>query len=511
MTGTTPNRSNQQDHHEYISSLNNTPRILRFQARLADAATNLRYQSQHDDDLYLEPSSPLSASSESTVDRLDHHFDDSTSDNPFLASPSAKQAAIKRRRSIKSARAIEVEIDPEDSPMRNRSVSRSRRSSTVSSVTSFDDTPSLYPIGSLDEKLANAANDSSSQKRTQRTLNGFGSVSRAKRRKLKVRNVVDPKMWTHSQDSMDSPVRVKADNDEYSNLVVNKQTESNNPRRRIRGSKRDTMQVVMGTPFPHRSHAKQRQSRPQDYLDAKLNRLRQTTSATELDLSSHNIVPDSLEEVLQSESFSIRQSSQKSIDIIDGDLLSLSQPLSFSYPDTVLTTPESNQEDESSLKIYIGAEQDLASHSSGLDIAENPPSKEAELHIDIRASPSVSVVQASTTDAVDERIKELPEHHSPSPSYIHHSPSMPDTSSEAETDDTLPFEEASTGVLADDQPTAVSTSAESTSGNVENTGDIYPEPDNELASSEVHSDDAKQPSSSYLRQLASSMSRFILG
>ncbi|CAO3689200.1 unnamed protein product [Umbelopsis ramanniana] len=511
MTGTTPNRSNQQDHSEYISSLNNTPRILRFQARLADAATNLRYQSQHDDDLYPEPSSPLSASSESTVDKLDHLLDDSTSDNPFLASPSAKQAAIKRRRSIKSAKAIEVEMDPEDSPMRNRSVSRSRRSSTVSSVTSFDDTPSFYPIGSFGEKLASAANDNSAQKRTQRTLNGFGSVSRAKRRKLKVRNVVDPKMWTHSQDPMDSSVRVEVDKEESSNFVMNKQTESDNTRRRVRGSKRDTMQVIMGTPVPHRSHAKQRQSRPQDSLDAKLNRLRQATSATELDLSSHNIVPDSLEEVLQSESFIIRQSSQKSIDSIDGDLSSLSQPLSLSYPDTLLTTPESNPEDKSSLKIDTGAEKDLPSYSSGLDMAENTPSKGSELHIDTRASPSVRFVQASPTDTTGEQINELPEHHSPSPSYTHQSPYIPDTSSEAESDDTLPYEEASTGALVDGQPTAASTSAESISGHPENTGEIYPESDDELASSEVHGDDAKQPSSSYLRQLASSMSRFILG
>jgi hypothetical protein len=445
------------------------------------------------------------------VDKLDHLLDDTTSDNPFLTSPSAKQAAIKRRRSIKSAKAIEVEMDPEDSPMRNRSASRSRRSSTVSSVTSFDDTLSFYPIGSLGEKLASVANDSSAQKRTQRTLNGFGSVSRAKRRKLKVRNVVDPKMWTHSQDPVDSSARVEVDQDESSNFVVNKPTESDNTRRRIRGSKRDTMQVIMGTPVPHRSHAMQRQSRPQDSLDAKLNRLRQATSATELDLSSHNIVPDSLEEVLQSESFIIRQSSQKSIDSIDGDLSSLGQPLSLSYPNTLLTTPESNPEDESSLKIDTGAEKDLSSYSSGMDKAENTPSKGSELHIDTRASPSVRFVQASPTDTGNEQINELPEHHSLSPSYIHQSPSTLDTSSEAESDDTLPYEEASTGALVDDQPTAASTSAESTSGNLENTGEIYPESDDELASSEVQGDNAKHPSSSYLRQLASSMSRFILG
>jgi hypothetical protein len=271
------------------------------------------------------------------------------------------------------------------------------------------------------------------------------------------------------------------------------------------------MQVIMGTPVPHRSHAMQRQSRPQDSLDAKLNRLRQATSATELDLSSHNIVPDSLEEVLQSESFIIRQSSQKSIDSIDGDLSSLGQPLSLSYPNTLLTTPESNPEDESSLKIDTGAEKDLSSYSSGMDKAENTPSKGSELHIDTRASPSVRFVQASPTDTGNEQINELPEHHSLSPSYIHQSPSTLDTSSEAESDDTLPYEEASTGALVDDQPTAASTSAESTSGNLENTGEIYPESDDELASSEVQGDNAKHPSSSYLRQLASSMSRFILG
>jgi hypothetical protein len=507
MTGTSPNRPNQQDHSEYISSLNNTPRILRFQARLADAATNLRYLSQPDDDMYLEPSSPLSASSESTLDKLDHLIDDSTSDNPFLVSSTAKQAAIKRRRSIKSAKAIEIEMDPEDSPMRNRSVSRSRRSSTVSSVTSFDDIPSVYPIRSFGEKLANAANDNSAQKRTQRTVSGFGSVSRAKRRKLKGRNVVDPKLWTHSQDSAESSVRVEVDEDDSPDFVIKKQTEGDSTRRRIRGNKHDSMRVIMGTPVPNRSHAKHRHSRPQDSLDAKLNRLRQTTSATELDLSSHNIVPDSLEEVLQSESFIIRASSQKSVDSIDGDLSSLSQPFSLPYPDTSLTTPD----DESKLEIDPRTEKDLPSQSSDFDVAEKTPSNGAEWHIDARVSPSVQLVQASPTDTVDEESNEVREYHSPSTSYIHQSPSTPDITSEVDSDDTLPYEEASPVALVDSKPTVASTSVESTSANLDKGGEIYPESDDESASSELHGGSAKKPSSSYLSQLASSMSRFILG
>ncbi|KAI8584581.1 hypothetical protein K450DRAFT_216996 [Umbelopsis ramanniana AG] len=508
MTGTSPNRPTQQDHSEYISSLNNTPRILRFQARLADAATNLRYLSQPEDDMYLEPSSPHSASSESTLDRMDHLIDDSTSDNPFFTSPSAKQAAIKRRRSIKSAKAIEIEMDPEDSPMRNRSVSRSRRSSTVSSVTSYDDTPSVYPIGSFGEKLASAANDNSAQKRTQRTVSGFGSVSRAKRRKLKVRNVVDPKLWTHSQDSTEASVRAEIDEDDSPTFVMKKQTDGDNPRRRIRGNKRDSMRVIMGTPVPHHSHIKHRHSRPQDSLDVKLNRLRQTTSATELDLSSHNIVPDSLEEVLQSESFIIRASSQKSIDSIDGgDLSSLSQSLPLSYPDTSLTTPESTLEDETKLEIDTGVGKDSPSQNSDLDVAESTPLKGSELHIDTSVSPSVQLIQASPI--VDEHSSELQENPSPSTSYIHQSPLTPDTSNAVESDDTLPYEEASTSV--DDKPAVASTSVGSTGGNLDKGTEIYPESDDESASSELHGASAKKPSSSYLSQLASSMSRFILG
>ncbi|KAG2174593.1 hypothetical protein INT44_006856 [Umbelopsis vinacea] len=509
MTGTSPNRPTQQDHSEYISSLNNTPRILRFQARLADAATNLRSLSQPDDDMYLEPSSPLSASSESTLDKLDHLIDDSASDNPFFTSPSAKQAAIKRRRSIKSAKAIEIEMDPEDSPMRNRSVSRSRRSSTVSSVTSFDDTPSVYPIGSLGEKLASAANDSSAQKRSQRTISGFGSVSRAKRRKLKGRNAVDPKLWTHSQDSIESAVRAEIDEDDSPTFVVKKQTESDSTRRRIRGNKRDSMQVIMGTPVPHHSHAKHRHSRPQDSLDVKLNRLRQTTSATELDLSSHNIVPDSLEEVLQSESFVIRASSQKSIDSIDGDLSSLSQP--WADPDTSLTTPESTLEegDASKLEIDNCAEKDVLSRDSDFGVADSTPAKGSELHIDTKLSPSVQLAQSSPI--VDEHISKLEQNPSPSTSYIHQSPLIPDTSSAVESDDTLPYEEASSGASVDDKPAVTSTSVGSTSGHLDKGGEIYPESDDESASSELHGASANKPSSSYLSQLASSMSRFILG
>ncbi|KAH8553669.1 hypothetical protein BGW37DRAFT_486670 [Umbelopsis sp. PMI_123] len=511
MTGTSPNRPSQQDHSEYISSLNNTPRILRFQARLADAATNLRSYSQQDDDMYQDPSSPLSVSSESTLDKLDHIIDDSTEENPFLASPSAKQAAIKRRRSIKSAKAIEVEIEPKDLPMRNRSVSRSRRSSTVSSVTSADDIPSFPPIGSLGEKLEKAASDTSAQKRTQRTLNGFGSVSRAKRRKLKVRNVVDPKLWAHSQDSIESSVRVEIDEDESSNFSMVKQTDTDGTKRRIRGNKRDSLRVIMGTPVPHRSPVKHRLGRPQDSLDAKLNRLRQTTSATELDLSSHNIVPYSLEEVLQSESLIIRGSSQKSVDPIDGDSSSISQPLSLSYADASVTTLESTPEDELKFKVAHYSEKTLPSQSSDLETATNSLSKESEPHLDNSVSPVTQPEQASPEDAVDNKSDGGSEQYSIPSSLIHRSPSMPDAPSDVESDDTLPYEEISTGPTHIDQLTAASTSDSATSANPDNEREIYPESDSESAFSEAQDESGKAPSSSYLRQLASSMSRFILG
>jgi hypothetical protein len=197
--------------------------------------------------MFPEPYSPVSASSDSALDKMDHIVDEPLPDNPFLSSSSAiKQAAIKRRRSIKSAKAIAVELDPEQSST-TRGISRSRRSSTVSSMTSLDEATSFYSYNSFEDKIASAAMSTPTQKRSVRNLNAFGSVSRAKRRKLKGRNVVDPKIWAHSQDSNEASVRVDIDEDQSPSYVLNKPSDNAASKRRPRGNKRDATRVIIGT------------------------------------------------------------------------------------------------------------------------------------------------------------------------------------------------------------------------------------------------------------------------
>jgi hypothetical protein len=516
MTGTTPSPSNPHDHSEYISSLHNTPRILRFQARLADAATNLRSLSQEDDEMFPEPYSPLSASSfDSTLDKMDHIVDEPLADNPFLSSSSSKQAAIKRRRSIKSTKAIETKLEPEESPTTNRHGSRSRRSSTVSSLTSLDEAPTFISYNSFDDRIASAAMNTPTQKRSIRNLNGFGSVSRAKRRKLKVKNVIDPKLWAHTQDSNEASVRVDIDEDQSPTFVPNKQKDNDTTKRRPRGHKRDSTRVIIGTPVPHRLHSQQRLYKPQDSLDVKLNRLRKHASAADLDLSSHNIVPDSLEEVLQSESLSIRTNSQRSLDSIDGDVSSFSQPLPLLHIDATFPTTEVAAEAEPKLGLVENQGPDSLADHAEPECAVKLSPRETECHSDDSISPSAErePEQALKVEEAANEISTLVATES-----IPHAP-IPQTILLAETpsEDTTDLhhgnvdEQSCKDEVADIKDEIEYISEPHINGNPQGEEDIYPGSDDELDSSDNHQDETNNQSSSYLRQLASSMSRFILG
>lgn len=512
MTGTSPSPSNPHDHSEYISSLNNTPRILRFQARLVDAATNLRSLSQEEDDMFPEPYSPVSASSDSALDKMDHIVDEPLPDNPFLSSSSAiKQAAIKRRRSIKSAKAIAVELDPEESSITTRGISRSRRSSTDSSMASLDEATSFYSYSSFEDKIASAAMSTPTQKRSVRNLNGFGSVSRAKRRKLKGRNVVDPKIWAHSQDSNEASVRVDIDEDRSPTFVLNKPSDNDASKRRPRGNKRDATRVIIGTPLPHRLHTQQRLHKPQDTLDAKLNRLRKHAPATELDLSSHNIVPDSLEEVLQSESLSIWTNSQRSLDSIDGDLVLSNQRRTVSFGDSSFTTTELIPEIEPISVNVENSDLTLSLEETGQNATTvKHPSPGSDALSDINESPHAQIEISSQVD-------ETVEGSSQTPATIS-SPSLQSTvlSADLPSEDTTEYqqhevdEETSTENMAKVKDDVSSTSESLAGDNPQHEEDIYPDSDNEPNSSDDQQDEANKQSS-YLRQLASSMSRFILG
>lgn len=462
--------------------------------------------------MFPEPCSPVSASSDSALDKMDHIVDEPLPDNPFLSSSSAiKQAAIKRRRSIKSAKAIEIELDPEESSTTTRGISRSRRSSTVSSMTSLDEATSFYSYGSFEDKIASAAMSTPTQKRSVRNLNGFGSVSRAKRRKLKGRNVVDPKIWAHSQDSNEASVRVDIDEDQSPSFVLNKPSDNDASKRRPRGNKRDATRVIIGTPLPHRLHTQQRLHKPQDTLDAKLNRLRKHAPATELDLSSHNIVPDSLEEVLQSESLSIRTSSQRSLDSIDGDLVSSSQPRTVSFGDSSFTTTELTPEIEPRPVNLQNSDLVLPPEETGENATTvNYSSPGSDALSDINKSP---LAQTESSSQVDETV----EGSSQSPATRSSPPLRPTVlSADLPSEDTTEYhqndidEETSTENVAKVKDDVSSTSELQAGDNPQHEEDIYPDSDNEPNSSDDQQDETKKQSS-YLRQLASSMSRFILG
>ncbi|KAG2172430.1 hypothetical protein INT43_004972 [Umbelopsis isabellina] len=510
MTSNSLSASNTPE-SDYISSISSTPRIQRFQARLADAATSLRSLSQEEDDMFLEPCSPQSASSESTLDRMDHIVDDPILDNPFVTHTSfAKQAASKKRRSIKYTKAVEIEQTTEESPLANRRISRSRRSSTVSSLTSLDDVSANYSL--FDEKIANAAAGTSIQKRSIRNLNGFGSVSRAKRRKLKTRNVVDPKLWAHSQDTNQASVRVDLDEDQSGSFTPGKQSAKSHDstKRRIRGNKRDTTRVIIGNPAPHRVETRARLPKLHDHLDVKLERLRKQVSATELDLSSHSIVPDSLEEVLQSESLSIRSSSQRTLDSKDDDSPSSSVP--FSSSETVFPASDLFSEDgrESAPPEMITQELSLGVEDATTTNFDDSPDKST-----ITSQPQVTCFSPTETldnDTNDARHTSTLKEDLAVQKQMNRSP---ERNTEATTDSEVSHAEAIVdhNVIKNEvkQVDELGSFLQSPStDSLEQTEAFIESDDNEsVTSEESHHSTTNQ--SSYLRQLASSMSRFILG
>ncbi|KAM3581038.1 hypothetical protein VKS41_006484 [Umbelopsis sp. WA50703] len=497
---------------DYISSLSNTPRIQRFQARLADAATSLRSQFHEEDDMFPEPSSPLSASSESTLDRMDHVVDDPIIDNPFVSQTSfAKQAAVKKRRSIKYTKAVEIEQTVEVSPLANRQISRSRRSSTVSSLTSLDEVSANNSL--FEERIASAAAETSLQKRSIRNLNGFGSVSRAKRRKLKTRNVVDPKLWAHSQDTNQASVRVDIDEDQSASFTPGKHGANphDSSKRRIRGNKRDTARVIIGNPVPHRVETKARLPKIQDSLDVKLERLRKQVSATELDLSSHSIVPDSLEEVLHSESLSIRSSSQRTLDSKEEDILSPSSSMPFSSSETAFPASDLISEDGSA---SAGSEMATLDSTVGeIDAAttnfvESPKISYISSQLqDSSSSPTATLEKDTTDEEQATGFNETPALHKQncsSPQSI----KVKNESGESGTEANIGSDLIGSKAKAETKMEFF-TQQPSPDTSEQTEAYIASDDDESITSEESHQSNAKQ--SSYLRQLASSMSRFILG
>lgn len=482
-----------------ISSIKSTPRIQRFQARLADAATSLRSLSQEEEDIFPEPCSPHSASSESTLDRMDHIVDDPILDNPFLTNTSfAKQAAMKKRRSIKYTKAIEIEQTTEESPLGNRRISRSRRSSTVSSLTSLDDVSTNYSI--FDEKIANAAVETSIQKRSIRNLNGFGSVSRAKRRKLKTRNVVDPKLWAHSQDTNQASVRVDLDEDQSGSFTPGKQSSKthDSTKRRIRGNKRDTTRVIIGNPAPHRVESRARLPKLHDHLDVKLERLRKQVSATELDLSLHSIVPDSLEEVLQSESLSIRSSSQKTVNSKEDDSAASSVP--FSSSETVFPASDLFSDDGGE---FTPSEMFTQESSLGVEDATTTNFYHSPEKSDITSQ--AGETDFSSTEILKNDTNDAEQTPASKEELVARKPTDSEVSRAEESFDSsvIKNEVKEVGELESYLQPPSTESSEQTEAYIESD-------DNEsVTSEESHYSTTNQ--SSYLRQLASSMSRFILG